>query len=249
MCPIGPEGRSSPMEPGSRTRYGLGSLLAVGLAFEILIAALYLDFCVIENPNLGLGFTILSLPVVNAVFFGAGLLAIIGLTLARRGIVRRSEPRAASIFGLVLNGVLFLATSLYFVWAFRLYFAMPKVRGSFLINGRPVRSADMYLRDESTDPFFSSGYGAYTRKDGSFRIYGINPGDYKLIARIDLPLHGNRGTCASASSDFVVHQDDYEVYSISKLTVIGNDVLSLPPESGGIPSIDINVVCQLVTPR
>ena len=55
-----------------------------------------------------------------------------------------------------------------------------------LVTGRPITSGFVVARVEEYTMFFGSG-GGRIRSDGSFRLAGLVPGRYQLIAFVERP--------------------------------------------------------------
>lgn len=236
------------MEPSRRTRYGIRSLLLAGLTIVIISSLVALDIYLTDRGILGFESPIYTIEYV--IFVGASLLPLIGIALARRGILKRTEPRAASIFGLISNSVLFLVVTLFVIWSIYHSFIMAKIEGVFLINDEPVRDALLLLSencthetvDERSDTWCDRGLviGTHTEENGSFRFLGLEPGDYSFHTNIDLPT---QVTCDSASSYFIV--ETWDAWDKPDSTVVAIDaVLSIPRGIGETVSLDIKLVCR-----
>ena len=248
MCSIELEDQSNILEPSQRTRYGIRSLLLAGLTIVIVSSLVALDTYLTDRGILGTESPIHSIEYI--IFIGASLLPLIGIALARRGILKRTEPRAASIFGLISNSVLFLVFTLFVIWTIFHSFIMAKVEGVFLVNGEPVRDALLLLSkncthemiDERPETWCDSGVprGTHTEDNGSFRFLGLESGDYSLYTNIDLPTEV---TCDSASSYFTV--ETWDAWDKPDSTVVAIDaVLSIPRGIGEIISLDLKLVCR-----
>jgi hypothetical protein len=222
--------------------------LLAGLTIVIVSSLAALDIYLTDRGILGIEFPIHSIEYV--IFIGASLLPLIGIALARRGILKRTEPRAASIFGLISNSVLFLVVTLFVIWTIYLSSIMAKIEGMFLINNEPVKNAHLFLSEicghekvyEPPETWCDSGTprGTHTEENGSFKIIGLEPGDYSLHTSIDLPT---QVTCASASSDFTVETHDAWDKPDSTVVII-DAVLSIPRGIGETVSLDIKLVCR-----
>jgi len=248
MCSIELEDQSNILEPSQRTRYGIRSLLLAGLTIVIVSSLAALDTYLTDRGILGIESPIHSIEYV--IFIGASLLPLIGIALARRGILKRTEPRAASIFGLISNSALFLLVTLFVIWTIYHSFIMAKIEGVFLINDEPVRDALLLLSenctlemvDERSETWCDSGLvrGTHTEENGSFRFLGLEPGDYSLHTNTDLPT---QVTCTSASSYLTVETQD--AWDKPNATVVVIDaVLSIPRGIGETVSLDIKLVCR-----
>ena len=236
------------MEPSQHTRYGKRSLLLAGLTIVIVYGLFALDAYLIDRGILDIESPIRSIEYV--IFIGASLLPLIGIALARRGILKRTEPRAASIFGLISNSVLFLVVILFVIWTIYLSSIMAKIEGMFLINNEPVRNAHLFLSEicdhekvyERPETWCGSGVprGTHTEENGSFKIIGLEPGDYSLHTNIDLPT---KVACDSASFYFTV--ETYDAWDKPGSTVVRIDaVITIPRGIGETISLDLKLVCR-----
>ena len=248
MCSIELEDQSNILEPSQRTRYGIRSLLLAGLTIVIISSLVALDIYLTDRGILSFESPIYTIEYV--IFVGASLLPLIGIGLARRGILKRTEPRAASIFGLISNSALFLVVTLFVIWTIYHSFIMAKIEGVFLINDEPVRDALLLLSqncthetaDERSDTLCDSGLvrGTHTEENGSFRFLGLELGDYSLHTNTDLPT---QVTCTSASSYLTV--ETWDAWDKPDSTVVAIDaVLSIPRGIGETVSLDIKLVCR-----
>ncbi len=236
------------MEPSQRTRYGIRSLLLAGLTIVIISSLVALDIYLTDRGILGFESPFYSIEYV--ILVGASLLSLIGIGLARRGILKRTEPRAASIFGLISNSALFLVVTLFVIWTIYHSFILAKIEGVFLINDEPVRDALLLLSenctheavDERPETWCDSGVprGTHTEENGSFKFLGLESGDYSLHTNIDLPTEV---TCDSTSSYFTV--ETHDAWDKPNATVVVIDaVLSIPRGIGETVSLDIKLVCR-----
>ena len=236
------------MEPSQHTRYGKRSLLLAGLTIVIISGLFALDAYLTDRGILGFESPIRS--IEYGIFIGASLLPLIGLGLARRGILKKTEPRAASILGLISNSAIFLVVTLFVIWTIYLSSILAKIEGVFLINNEPVRNAHLFLSEicdheqvyERPETWCDWGMarGTDTEENGSFKIIGLKPGEYSLHTSIDLPA---QVTCASASSDFTV--ETHDAWDKPGSTVVRIEaVLSIPRGIGETISLDIKLVCR-----
>jgi len=247
MSSIELEDQSNILEPSQRTRYGKRSLLLAGLTIVIISSLVALDVYLTDRGILG--FESPFRTIVYVIVVGSSVLLLVGIVLACRGILKRTEPRAASIFGLISNSVLFLVFTLFFIWTIYLSSIMAKIEGMFLINNEPVRNAHLFLSEicghekvyERPETWCGGvPRGTHTEENGSFKIIGLEPGDYSLHTSIDLPT---QVTCASASSDFTV--ETHDAWDKPGSTVVLIDaVLSIPRGIGETVSLDIKLVCR-----
>jgi len=236
------------MESSQHTRYGKRSLLLAGLTIVIISSLVALDFYLTDRGILG--FESPFRIIVYVIVVGSSVLLLVGIVLACRGILKRTEPRAASIFGLISNSVLFLVVTFFVIWTIYLSSIMAKIEGMFLINNEPVRNAHLFLSEicghekvfERPETWCDSGMprGTRTEENGSFTIIGLEPGDYSLHTSIDLPTHV---TCASTSSYFTIETHDAWDKPDSTVVII-DAVLSIPRGIGETVSLDIKLVCR-----
>ena len=215
----------------------------------MIVSGLFaLDIYLTDRGILGFESPFYSIEYV--ILVGASLLSLIGIGLARRGILKRTEPRTASIVGLIFNSTLFLVVTLLVIWTIYHSFIMAKIEGVFLINDEPVRDTLLLLSanctleivDERPETWCDSGLviGTHTEENGSFRFLGLEPGDYTLHTSIDLPT---QVTCTSASSYFSVEtQDAWDKPNATVVVIDG--VLSIPQGIGETVSLDIKLVCR-----
>jgi len=248
MSSIELEDQSNILEPSQRTRYGKRSLLLAGLTIVIISSLVALDVYLTDRGILG--FESPFRTIVYVIVVGSSVLLLFGIVLACRGILKRTEPRAASIFGLISNSALFLVVTLFVIWTIYHSFIMAKIEGVFLINDEPVRDALLLLSqncthetaDERSDTWCDSGLvrGTHTEENGSFRFLGLELGDYSLHTNTDLPT---QVTCTSASSYLTV--ETWDAWDKPDSTVVAIDaVLSIPRGIGETVSLDIKLVCR-----
>ena len=235
------------MEPSQDTRYGIRSLLLAGLTIVIISGLFALDAYLTDRGILGLESPFRS--IEYGIFIGASLLPLLGIGLARRGILKKAEPRAASILGLISNSAIFLVVTLFVIWTIYLSSILAKIEGVFLINNEPVGNAHLFLSEicphekvyERPETWCDSvPRGTHTEGNGSFKIIGLEPGDYSLRTSIDLTT---QVTCASDSPYFTVKTHD--AWDKPGSTVVRIDaVLSIPRGRGETISLDIKLVCR-----
>ena len=235
------------MEPSQHTRYGKRSLLLAGLTIVIISSLVALDFYLTDHGILGFESPLRT--ILYVIVVGSSVLLIVGIVLACRGIIKRTEPRAASIFGLISNSVLFLVVTFFIIWSIYLSSIMAKIEGVFLINNEPVRNAYLFLSEICTHEKVyerpetwcdSVPRGTQTEENGSFKIIGLEPGDYSLQTNIDLPT---QVTCTSDSSYFTV--ETFDAWDKPGSTVVRIEaVLSIPRGIGETLSLNIKLVCR-----
>jgi hypothetical protein len=140
--------RSDDVQASLSTRHGVGALLISGLTVVIIGIVVFLDVFLTDHKILGRESVFHW--ILMAILVGASLLPILGIKWARRGILSRTEPKAASIGGLITNAVIFLGAVLCDIWVIWFYFLMAKIEGSFLINDEPAKEMEIYLLDADT---------------------------------------------------------------------------------------------------
>lgn len=192
----------------------------------------------------------LASDLVVAIPLLASLLPAAGFVVALRGLRSGLGSKISAVLGLLINGLLLLASGLFCWQTLRINRLLPKVEGHFLINDRPALGAELYLtekclheqvwEDPSTWCYNDYAHGAHILKDGSFAFKALNPGEYAFHAAIEQPTEGN---CVSPHPYIEITNNDPWWSFDTEVLFIRIESVSLPPGIGSSTFLDLALDC------
>lgn len=237
---------SASADASERTYHGWKSLLLAVAAIAIAALIYFLASLVLSDwpGDLTWEAVVVVEWSVLAIELALGLLLTLGIAHALRAFRTRRESRIIASLGLIANALLAVPIAALVALAMVNYFLRPYVDGTFLINDQPAGEAELYLWDMSTHPNYRNGISSSTRRDGTFRIYGLWRANYELQIHYELPAGEDPPFCREPSGDYKLNRTLREASGVVELKITAREPLKVRSITR-IPSpYFINLVCE-----